>query len=76
MWRGDGQRKRLQWPQRIRQWGIIIIQPQMTKRRYEHVAALHNSVERTRLKLLETMLNSARGTVTGLGADLEVIGSL
>ncbi len=57
-------------------WSIIIIQPQMTKRRYEHVAALHNSVERTRLKLLETMLNSARGTVTGLGADLEVIGSL
>jgi hypothetical protein len=29
-----------------------------------------------RLNLLETMLNSARGAVTGLGADLDVIGSL
>lgn len=57
-------------------WRVIVIQPQMTKHRYEQVTAIPDSIERTRLKLLETMLNSARGTVTGLGADLDVIGSL
>jgi hypothetical protein len=54
---------------------IILVQPQMTKHRYEQVAAVAQSIEKTRLKLLEAMLNSARGTVTGLGADLEVIAS-
>lgn len=57
-------------------WRVIIIQPQMTKHRYEHGAALPESIERTLLKLLETMLHSARGTVTGLGAELDVVGSL
>ncbi len=57
-------------------WRVILVQPQMTKRRHEQVAAVAQSIEKTRLQLLETMLNSARGTVTGLGAELEVIGSL
>jgi hypothetical protein len=57
-------------------WRVILVQPQMTEHRYERVAAADQSTEKTRLQLLETMLNSARGTVTGLGADLEVIGSL
>lgn len=57
-------------------WRVIVVQPQMTERCYDRVTSGPVSIERTRLQLLETMLNSARGTVTGLGADLDVIGSL
>jgi hypothetical protein len=55
---------------------VVIIQPQMTKSRYE--LAFENadgSTEMIRLGLLETLLNAARGAVTGLGADLHVVGS-
>ena len=33
------------------------------------------SIDLMRLRLLETLLNAARGVVTGLGADLYVVGS-
>jgi hypothetical protein len=57
-------------------WRVVVVQPQMTRQRYERVTATPDSVEKMHLNLLETMLNSARGAVTGLGAHLDVIGSL
>ena len=56
---------------------VMVVQPQMSKARYDRsVASGSGSIDNMRLKLLETMLNAARGAVTGLGADLRVIASL
>jgi hypothetical protein len=57
-------------------WRVIVVQPQITETCYRRVTSGPDSAEKTRLKLLEAMLNSARGSVTGLGADIEVIGSI
>jgi hypothetical protein len=55
---------------------VVIIQPQMTKWRYDRTRAMsEGSVDLMRLRLLETLLNGARGAVTGLGADLLVVGA-
>jgi hypothetical protein len=56
---------------------VIVVQPQMTKTRYDDTVSTDDgrAIDRIRLKLLETMLNVARGAVTGLGADLQVIAS-
>lgn len=54
---------------------IIIVQPQMTEWQYVRTRKLaEGSVGLMRLRLLETLLNGARGAVTGLGADMFVIG--
>jgi hypothetical protein len=54
---------------------IIIVQPQMTKWQYGRTSKLaEGSVGLMRLRLLETLLNAARGAVTGLGADMFVVG--
>jgi len=55
---------------------VEVIQPQMTRRCYERATAMpEGSIDLMRLRLLETLLNAARGVVTGLGADLYVVGS-
>ncbi len=55
---------------------VLIVQPQLTKSRYEQTGAMpEGAIALTRLRLLETMLNAARGAVTGLGADLHVAAS-
>ncbi|MFC0429851.1 hypothetical protein [Kutzneria buriramensis] len=54
---------------------VVILQPHVTQRTYETLRgpAGRGSPELMRLHLLESMLNSARQSCTGLNADLEVI---
>jgi hypothetical protein len=54
---------------------VVILQPHVTQRTYETLRgpAGRGSPELMRLHLLESMLNSARQSATGLNADLEVI---
>lgn len=54
---------------------VVIVQP-------HHCAARHNAArgggagqDQNRLHLIETMLNSARGSIVGLGSELDVIGA-
>jgi hypothetical protein len=58
---------------------VIIIQPHISERRYMATKERKNSGAHSedvlRLKLLDTLLLSARGTVITFGADLHVIGS-
>jgi len=52
---------------------IVVVQPQMTKWRYDHTMSPEGlAADIMRLGLLETLLNGARGAVTGLGADMFV----
>jgi hypothetical protein len=56
---------------------VIILQPHVSQRTYERLRspASNGTPELMRLHLLESMLNSARQSATGLNADLEVIAS-
>ena len=56
---------------------VVILQPHVSQRTYDFLRspAGHGSPELMRLHLLESMLNSARQSATGLNADLEVIAS-
>ncbi|GAA5174369.1 hypothetical protein GCM10023321_78040 [Pseudonocardia eucalypti] len=56
---------------------VVIVQPSLSKRRYDRLYAGNGrpSDEMLRLRRLENLLNSARPTVAGVGADLHVIGS-
>ncbi|QUQ63425.1 hypothetical protein [Kutzneria sp. CA-103260] len=56
---------------------VVILQPHVSQRVYDQLRgpAGHGSPELMRLHLLESMLNSARQSATGLNADLEVIAS-
>jgi hypothetical protein len=50
----------------------------MTKTRYDYLRGAGRGSDRedeTRLDRLETLLNSARGTATAVGADLVVVAS-
>ena len=56
---------------------VVILQPHVSQRTYDQLRgpAGRGSPELMRLHLLESMLNSARQSATGLNADLEVIAS-
>ena len=56
---------------------VVILQPHVSKRTYDCLRGPggRGSPELMRLYLLESMLNSARQSATGLNADLEVIAS-
>jgi hypothetical protein len=56
---------------------VVILQPHVSQRTYDALRgpAGRGSPELMRLHLLESMLNSARQSATGLNADLEVIAS-
>lgn len=56
---------------------VVILQPHVSQRVYDQLRgpAGRGSPELMRLHLLESMLNSARQSATGLNADLEVIAS-
>lgn len=45
---------------------VIVLQPQVTKLAYGHASNVH------KVRLLDTLLHSARASAVGLGADLEV----
>ncbi|HVE45131.1 MAG TPA: hypothetical protein VNA57_00085 [Acidimicrobiales bacterium] len=55
---------------------ILIVQPHLLKSRYTQLQnpAMHSTEDYLRLQRLETLLNSARGSVVGLGGDLLVVG--
>ena len=54
---------------------VVVVQPQMTKITYSRVSEKESGgPELMRLRLLETMLHSARGSAIGLGAELTVVG--
>jgi hypothetical protein len=59
---------------------VVILQPHISQVLYNSVQPPANSTppdaNALRLMQLETLLNASRGAVTGLGADLHVIGSL
>lgn len=58
---------------------IVIVQPHLTKRRYDLLhgnAASAPLEDLARLRRLETLLNAARGAITVVGADLRVIGGM
>jgi hypothetical protein len=56
---------------------VVIVQPHISETMCAKIEASHDGdADTRRMMLLETLLNSARGPVTGLGADLIVIGSL
>jgi hypothetical protein len=60
---------------------VVIIQPHVSERMYQHLRSNGGSggvtthSEPYRLRMVETLLHSARGTVVALGADLYVIRS-
>jgi len=55
-------------------WRVVIVQPQMTKWKYDTTKATSiGGVEVMRLRLLETILNSAIGAIHGVGAQMAVI---
>jgi hypothetical protein len=56
---------------------VVILQPHVSRRTYDSLRGSggRGSPELMRLYLLESMLNSARQSATGLNADLEVIAS-
>lgn len=57
---------------------VVIVQPHLRKDRYDTLATRPNNSARedaTRLERLETLLNSARSSATGVGAELVVVGS-
>lgn len=54
---------------------VVIVQPQVTQGRYRAISnGSEAAAELMRVRLLDTMLHSARGSVTGLGAELYVVG--
>lgn len=58
---------------------VVIVQPHVSELMYTKLQSTGEAPANTdqyRMMLLETLLNSARGPVTGLGAELVVIGSL
>ena len=59
---------------------VVVLQPHVSRVLYDGVKppghATQPDVNALRLMQLETLLNASRGAVTGLGADLHVIGSL
>lgn len=58
---------------------VVVVQPHVSQSMYERIEAPGGSAGATnayRLMLLETVLNASRSAVTGLGADLQVIGGL
>jgi hypothetical protein len=57
---------------------VVVVQPQLRKTRYDHLRGSGRGSDRedeTRLDRLEMLLNSARGTAVGVGADMIVIAS-
>jgi hypothetical protein len=58
-------------------FGVKIVQPHVRKERYIELqdASTHASEDYLRLKRLETLLNSTRGSVVGVGGDLRVVGA-
>lgn len=55
---------------------ILIVQPHLLETRYHYLRGGGGATaleDATRLRRLETLLNAARGAVTGVGADLTVI---
>lgn len=59
---------------------IVVVQPHMRESHYRDLwregAEAPQSADRMRLALLETLLNSARSSVVGIGSDLDVIASV
>lgn len=58
---------------------VVIVQPHVSKAihaRLRGKGGNPSSEDFLRLRLLEELLNSARSTITEVGADLKVIGSL
>ncbi|WP_336216507.1 hypothetical protein [Nonomuraea sp. LPB2021202275-12-8] len=54
---------------------VVIVQPHLSKVLYQRAGGLSPMEESFRLNLLETLLNSVRGSVTSQGAELVVIAS-
>ena len=60
---------------------VVIIQPHVSERAYKRIrdgdghGAPATPAEQFRLRMLETLLHSARAAIVALGADLHVIGS-
>jgi hypothetical protein len=61
------------------EYRVIIVQPHVSERAYDNIRKPGSQTETNedsyRLDLLETLLNTIRGSVTSLGADMQVIGS-
>jgi hypothetical protein len=58
---------------------VVIVQPHVSQLMYESLRSLVNRSDASedcyRLNLLETLLNTIRGSVTSVGADMDVIAS-
>jgi hypothetical protein len=60
---------------------VVIVQPHVSEKMYNHIRAHHPSVTSSptadllRLNSLETLLHTTRGAAVALGADLDVISS-
>lgn len=57
---------------------VVIVQPSVSRRRYDwlYTRVGRPSDEMLRLRRVENLLNSGRPTMTGVGADLHVVGGL
>ncbi|WP_146174620.1 hypothetical protein [Umezawaea tangerina] len=58
------------------QFRVVIVQPQVGEGAYLEISDADRAVDRNTLQLyrLETLLNSARGSVVAIGGDLDVVG--
>ncbi|WP_327640738.1 hypothetical protein OHB24_20815 [Kribbella sp. NBC_00482] len=58
-------------------WRVVVVQPHIAEPTYQQLRFGSNGAETNllRLHLVETLLNSARASVVGIGGELEVIGS-
>ncbi|MBB6626087.1 hypothetical protein H5V45_02020 [Nocardioides sp. KIGAM211] len=54
---------------------VVIVQPHVTVSARQSARTALTGADATRIRLLETMLNAARGSMTAVGSELRVIGS-